>query len=88
MEEAQQRIDSRQFTEWMAYARLEPFGQDYLHTMIAQQTLATGNLKKGTKVEDLVPGEEPPHDLGAIDVVAHRRNVDSVMALIGATRKR
>lgn len=71
----------------MAYARLEPFGQDHLHTMIAQLMIATGNLKKGTKAEDLVPGEEPPADVGAIDVVAHRRNVDGVMALIGARRK-
>jgi hypothetical protein len=44
----------------MAYHRLEPFGQDYLHLMIAQLLLASGAAARGTTVADLVPGEATP----------------------------
>jgi hypothetical protein len=80
VEEAQRRIDSHQFTGWMAYHRLEPFGQDYLHLMLAQQLLATGNLRKGTRLADLLPGEDVPVEGDAL-----RLKAESVFGALRAT---
>ena len=61
------RTTSRELTEWMAYERLEPFGERVTQMMLAQLTatvLTVANGKKGkpVKAEDLMPrfvdGEE------------------------------
>lgn len=65
----------------MAYHRLEPFGQDYLHLMIAQLLLATGRATRGTTVADLVPGEGVPE---RADPDALRRKGDSVFGALRA----
>ena len=61
------RMTSRELTEWMAYERLEPFGERVLQMQLAQLTatvLTVANGKKGhpVKAEDLMPrfvdGEE------------------------------
>lgn len=66
----------------MAYHRLEPFGQDYLHLMIAQLTLATGNLRRGVTLSELMPGEPVP---GAPAGDALRHKAESVFAQLRAT---
>lgn len=67
----------------MAYHRLEPFGQDYLHLMIAQLMLATGNLRRGVTLSELVPGELVPGDAPAGDAL--RVKADAVFAQLRAT---
>ena len=65
----------------MAYHRLEPFGQDYLHLMIAQLLLATGRTTRSTTVADLVPGEGAP---AVGDPDALRRKGGSVFGALRA----
>lgn len=56
------RTTSRELTEWMAYERLEPFGERVTQMMLAQLTATVANLpaayhgKTGkAKAEDLMP---------------------------------
>jgi len=54
------RTTSRELTEWMAYERLEPFGERVIQMMLAQLTatvisLANGKKGKPVKAEDLMP---------------------------------
>lgn len=53
------RIDSRELTEWMAYERLEPFGERTTQMMLAQLTATVVNAvkKKGkpVKLGELMP---------------------------------
>ena len=57
-------ISSRQFAEWMAYAQLEPFGEerDDLRMGIVASTIANvnrGKDKKPYKPSDFMPSFEP-----------------------------
>lgn len=51
MAELQQRMSSREFSQWMAFSRLEPFGDERadLRNGIIAATIANTNLKKGQK---------------------------------------
>ena len=58
--EAQQRISSREFAEWMAYNRIEPFGyerSDLGHAITAATVANSARGKKGrtAKVADFLP---------------------------------
>lgn len=60
--EAQQRVDSHEFAEWMAYDRLEPFGpkRDDMRSAIIASILANVYRDKKRKpspftVEDFMP---------------------------------
>lgn len=58
--EAQQRIDSQEFASWMAYDRIEPFGEYRadLRSAIIAYTLAESNRSKKAKpftVDDFMP---------------------------------
>lgn len=53
-------MDSRQYAEWMAYARLEPFGEDRadLRMGIIASTIANTSRGKGQKAykpQDFIP---------------------------------
>lgn len=57
-------ISSRQFAEWMAYSRLEPWGEDRddLRMGIIASTIANANRGKGSKPlspADFMPRFEP-----------------------------
>jgi hypothetical protein len=45
VEEAQQRISSRQFAEWRAYYELEPFGQPWLAVGKLAACWSTRNIR-------------------------------------------
>lgn len=58
--EAMARVSSREFTEWIAYANLEPFGEERadFRTGIMASTVANVNRAKGGKEykpEDFMP---------------------------------
>jgi flagellar basal body rod protein FlgC len=60
-------ISSRDFAEWMAYARLEPFGEerDDLRMGIIASTIANVNRDKGKKPyspRDFMPSFEQEDD--------------------------
>ena len=55
--EAQARINSREFAEWMAYYQIEPFGQDRgdASAAIVAHTIAACNGVKNTTPADFMP---------------------------------
>lgn len=57
---AQREIDSREFTEWMAYAALEPFGETRadLRAGIVASTLA--NIHRSEGSEPFTPSDFMP----------------------------
>jgi hypothetical protein len=57
-------MTSLQFAEWMAYSRLEPWGEERedLRAGIVASTIANVNLRKGKKPfkpQDFMPSFEP-----------------------------
>lgn len=70
--EAQRTIDSREFGEWVAYDRLEPFGETRADLRAAIATATTANAWRGGKgrafeVSDFMPtfGDERTTAQGA-----------------------
>lgn len=60
MAELLERISSRELTEWMQFAKVEPFGSEasYIGHAITAQTVANVNRKKGSKpfkLRDFMP---------------------------------
>ena len=43
------RIPNKEFTEWMAYAKVEPFGADRRDFMLAQIASMLYNINRGTR---------------------------------------
>ena len=65
-------ITSAQFAEWMAYSRLEPWGEDRddLRTGIVASVIANSNRGKGKKPykpQDFMPDFEPEDEAAAIE---------------------
>ena len=65
-------ITSRQFAEWLAYSRLEPWGEDRddLRTGIVASVIANSNRGKGKKPykpQDFMPDFEPEDEAAAIE---------------------
>ena len=65
-------ITSRQFAEWMAYSRLEPWGEDRddLRMGIVASVIANSNRGKGKKPykpQDFMPNFEPEDEAAAIE---------------------
>jgi len=65
-------ITSRQFAEWMAYSRLEPWGEDRddLRMGIMASVIANSNRGKGKKPykpQDFMPNFEPEDEAAAIE---------------------
>ena len=51
-------IDSRQLSEWIAFARLEPFDEsraDIRSAIIAQTVAAASGVKRRFKIEEFMP---------------------------------
>ena len=64
-------ITSAQFAEWMAYSRLEPWGEDRddLRMGIVASVIANSNRGKGKKPykpQDFMPDFEPEDEAAAI----------------------
>lgn len=85
-------MSSREFVEWMAYYRLEPFGPDVDHAMIAQETAILATVNRDPKkhrnpytTEDFMPGIRPTVEVDQ-DVV--KAKVDSAMQLLAANAKK
>jgi hypothetical protein len=60
--EAQQRIDSAEFAEWIAYHRIEPFGElrsDYRSALLCDVICKMHGTKQKTKAEDFLLNFEP-----------------------------
>jgi hypothetical protein len=79
-------ITSRQFAEWMAYAQLEPFGEerDDLRMGIVASTIANANRGKGQKAykpTDFIPDFEPE-----TEEQAQARLMAKAMAALGGKR--
>lgn len=62
MDELLASISSRELTEWMAYAELEPFGEERADFRIAQNTMVLANANRDPKkrprpytIEDFMP---------------------------------
>ena len=65
-------ITSGQFAEWMAYSRLEPWGEDRddLRMGIVASVIANSNRGKGKKPykpQDFMPDFEPEDEAAAIE---------------------
>ena len=65
-------ISSAQFAEWMAYSRLEPWGEDRddLRMGIVASVIANSNRGKGKKPykpQDFMPNFEPEDEAAAIE---------------------
>lgn len=75
MAELLERVSSRELTEWMEFARMEPFGSEasYIGHAITAQTVANVNRQRGKKafkVEDFMPKFE-----------RHEQSVDEMIQL-------
>lgn len=72
--EAQKRCSSREFAEWMAYYRLEPWGEwraDYRNGL-ALSTYLNTKLPKGKRVkpDDFMPNFGPPRRASAKELAS------------------
>jgi hypothetical protein len=62
VKEAQQRIDSAEFAEWIAYHRIEPFGEfraDYRFAALCDIICKMHGTKRPTKASDFLLDFEP-----------------------------
>ena len=62
--EAQQRISSREFAEWIAFNQIEPFGPDRAdigHAIVASTVANSAKGKKGKtyRISDFLPRFSP-----------------------------
>lgn len=83
-----------QLTEWMAFAELEPFGEERADLRMAIETASLGNIifqvwtgkrEAPFKVEDFMPRFEKPEPISKEDAIMA---IDAaMMALVHATTK-
>jgi len=85
-------VSSREFTEWLAYYRLEPFGADADDRRMAQLMALIANVNRDPKrrkqpwtPEDFLPNRAPRR---SGDVGDLRPRIDAAMAAFGGLRKR
>lgn len=58
--EAQQRIDAREFAEWIAYSNINPFGEWRGDLRMAITTATIANANRGKKVRRYKPKDFMP----------------------------
>lgn len=87
----QRAISSAEFAEWMAYSRVEPFGAEVDHEMLATLTALFAETHRDEKkrrmpfgTEDFMPGVEPPKPLTQAEL---RRKMDAAMVGLGGKRR-
>ena len=85
-------MSSREFTEWLAYARLEPLGPEADDHRMAQLMALTANVNRDPKrrktpwaPDDFLPrhGPRPRADQDGL-----RPRIDAAMTAFGGLRKR
>ena len=78
MAELLERVSARELSEWMAYAQMEPFGEERadLRAAIVAMTVANVNRGKGraAKVEDFMPKFDREPDGDQMKFTAERLN--------------
>ena len=67
MRELLGRLDSREFAEWMAFYRMDPWGEERADVRMAQLCAMYANVNKGKrgkqyKIEDFMLFAEKPSD--------------------------
>ena len=84
-------MSSREFTEWLAYSRLEPFGPEADDHRMAQLLALTANVNRDPKrrktpwtPDDFLPQRGPRP---AVAVETLRPRIDAAMAAFGGIRK-
>lgn len=86
-------IPGQLFTEWMAYAEMEPFGEERADMRMAIETAALGNIlyqlhtgkhDAPLKVEDFMPKFEKPEPISKEDAIMTLETM--MMALVMATK--
>jgi len=85
-------VSSREFTEWLAYARLEPFGPEADDQRMAQLMALIANVNRDPKrrkvpftPDDFMPQRGPRR---AVEVETLRPRIDAAMVAFGGIRKR
>ena len=85
-------MSSREFTEWLAYARLEPFGPEADDQRMAQLMALIANVSQDPKrrkvpftPDDFMPRRGPRP---AVEVETVRPRIDAAMAAFGGNWKR
>ncbi len=68
------RISSKEVTEWMAFARLEPIGIDAMYIGFASVAVTIANVNRGKnqkpyKLEDFMPVFGPPKKQTAEEMI-------------------
>jgi hypothetical protein len=53
-------ISGRQFTEWMAYYNVEPFGDEWTRTALIASLIANANRDPDVRAEPFMPEEFIP----------------------------
>jgi hypothetical protein len=87
----QAAVSSREFTEWLAGARLEPFGSQADDQRMAQLLALVANVNRGParrrrpdSPADFVPERRPR---GEPDQASLRSGIDAAMAAFGVLRR-
>jgi hypothetical protein len=83
--ELQERMSSAEFSEWIEFYKLEPFGRDaeyegHALTAAMVQWRSLGKDEKPVKVEDLMPKEPTP---AKPQTSAQMKQFASMMAIAG-----
>ena len=78
MKEAQERIDSHEFAEWMAIYNLEPWGDDWQQAALIASLTTYGPLKKPIKAEDLIPGRRRKKQQTPAEMMAMLKSFSAV----------
>ena len=90
MAACQAAVSSREFAEWIAYARLEPFGPEADDYRLAQLLALIANVNRDPKrrrtpwtPDDFMPRRGLPAEPDAL-----RSRIDAAMAAFGGTKRR
>jgi len=85
-------VSSQEFTEWLAYARLEPFGAEADDARMAQLLALIANVNRDPKQrrtpwtpDDFLPQWGPRPEPGRDDP---RPRIDAAMAAFGGVKRR
>ena len=74
--EAQRKIDSHEFAEWLAYDRISPIGEERqdLNAGIISATIANAHAAKGRhfKAADFMPDFEKPYKRASVEEMMMR----------------
>lgn len=79
-------ISSRQFSEWMAYARLEPFGEERADLRAGIVASVIANVNRGKKQKPYTPQHFMPDFEPESEEQVAARMLTAAMAALGGNR--